>query len=145
MSDHARVLTDSALIKTFVLAGDAVFTVTSPSGKSFTFRVRKADPKPGTAPTWFVSVFQGSDNEHDYLYLGFIRGNKYVVGRNSQASETAQKAAAWTMPRLVTGQLPATVEFRTSGTCGRCGRSLTNPESIDRGIGPECWQILMAA
>ena len=25
------------------------------------------------------------------------------------------------------------------GRCGKCGRTLTDPESIDRGIGPECW------
>lgn len=25
------------------------------------------------------------------------------------------------------------------GRCGKCGRTLTDPESIERGIGPECW------
>ena len=25
-------------------------------------------------------------------------------------------------------------------TCGRCGRELSNPRSVARGIGPECWK-----
>jgi hypothetical protein len=24
--------------------------------------------------------------------------------------------------------------------CRRCGRALTNPESVERQIGPECWR-----
>jgi hypothetical protein len=26
--------------------------------------------------------------------------------------------------------------------CANCGRPLTDPESIDRGIGPDCWQVI---
>jgi hypothetical protein len=27
-----------------------------------------------------------------------------------------------------------------TGSCGCCGRELTDPESIERGIGPICWE-----
>lgn len=27
------------------------------------------------------------------------------------------------------------------GRCVRCNRLLTHPESIDRGVGPECWEL----
>ncbi len=39
---------------------------------------------------------------------------------------------------VVAGQLPGTLEVRHEGSCGRCGRKLTVPASIDAGIGPEC-------
>jgi len=26
--------------------------------------------------------------------------------------------------------------------CSNCGRPLTDPESVNRGIGPDCWQII---
>ena len=32
----------------------------------------------------------------------------------------------------------ARFEFRHEGRCGRCGRALTVPESIDTGFGPHC-------
>lgn len=31
------------------------------------------------------------------------------------------------------------IRVLSSGACAICGRKLTTPESIDRGIGPECW------
>ena len=31
-----------------------------------------------------------------------------------------------------------TVEYRFEGKCRKCNRKLTNPDSIDNGIGPEC-------
>jgi hypothetical protein len=34
--------------------------------------------------------------------------------------------------------LPGSVDVLHSGRCGRCGRTLTTPDSIERGLGPEC-------
>ena len=33
---------------------------------------------------------------------------------------------------------PPNFVVRHDGRCGRCGRQLTVPSSIDKGIGPEC-------
>jgi hypothetical protein len=30
-------------------------------------------------------------------------------------------------------------QLKVIGRCKRCGRGLTNPTSVRRGIGPECW------
>jgi hypothetical protein len=35
-------------------------------------------------------------------------------------------------------ELPYDLQAQHQHTCGRCGRQLTHPESIDLGIGPEC-------
>lgn len=144
-NDHSHHLVDAGQIRDFAFAGNAIFTVTSPTGTSFTFRVRRADPRPDTAPTWFVGVLSGPDNTAAYTYLGFVREGQYILGRKVGPEAPSQKAAAWLMPRIAAGRLPSTVEFRTSGLCGRCGRTLTTPESIDRGIGPECWRQLAEA
>jgi hypothetical protein len=34
-------------------------------------------------------------------------------------------------------------DIHTSGHCWICGRYLDDPESINRGIGPECWQDVL--
>jgi len=30
-------------------------------------------------------------------------------------------------------------------TCGKCGRALKDPRSIERGYGPDCWKEVKAA
>lgn len=53
----------------------------------------------------------------------------------------------------VPGESPKTIEaridaleeaFAGAGRCNRCGRSLSDPESKKRGIGPDCWAHLQA-
>jgi hypothetical protein len=44
-----------------------------------------------------------------------------------------------------TGVLGRLLEVWHEGRCGRCGRALTVPESVERGIGPECWELRRAA
>lgn len=46
----------------------------------------------------------------------------------------AQAISHWLM-----GREPANAEFTEETECGVCGRTLTDPESIARGIGPECF------
>jgi hypothetical protein len=36
--------------------------------------------------------------------------------------------------------LPPDAEVMHEGRCACCGRPLTVPESIERGIGPDCWE-----
>ena len=148
---HAHQMTDAAQVKKFVLAGDARFTlVSTQTGKRFTYRVRaKIDETldtigqaEATPAIWFVSLLTGSDNENDYQYLGFIRPNmRYLHGTKSKIGAQAPSARAFAYVwELLAGfnRMPAEVEIWHEGMCGRCGRALTVPESIESGFGPEC-------
>lgn len=83
---------------------------------------------------FFVKVLTGANNEEDYTYLGTIWSDSRVYrrGNRSPISEEAPsaKAFAWFWRRLLAGELP--------DTCGRCGRKLTVPSSVETGLGPEC-------
>ena len=35
--------------------------------------------------------------------------------------------------------------LRASAHCSRCGKSLTDPTSVARGVGPECWAVAVSA
>jgi Family of unknown function (DUF6011) len=61
-------------------------------------------------------------------------GQKSRVGREAPSA----KAFDWAWRALTKGTMPANLEVWHEGRCGRCGRKLTVPESIARGIGPEC-------
>lgn len=120
----------------FMMAGKARVTFRSTvTGQRFTYKVVV---KGSVA---FVSVLTGPDNSASYTYLGTIfGGTTYRHGRKSPIGQAAPSARAfeWAFGHLSAGRLPATLEVHHEGTCGRCGRALTVPESIASGLGPEC-------
>jgi hypothetical protein len=123
----------------FILAGNALFTIeNTATGNRFTFKVRRPDDdKPH-----FVSVLTGPDNENSYSFLGTIfDGGRYRHGRRSRISEEAPSAKAfnWLFRQLTAHrELPPQVRVCHCGKCGRCGKTLTVPESIESGFGPDC-------
>lgn len=132
------------LSKDFILAGRAVFTVSNPQGERYTYRINKA----GTAayPVWFIKLLTGPDNESSYTYLGMLNENLEVkLTEKSKFNEATLpvQVIRWIMKKVRTGiQLPPDYKMQHAGKCGRCGRTLTVPESIESGIGPECAKIM---
>lgn len=132
----------------FMMAGNAYFTIQNArTGNRFTYRVTapmKNNRRDFDATVRFVSVLTGSDNNSDYSYVGciFTDGNAptFRTTKKSRISPDAPsvKAFDWTFRRLVESALPECIEVHHEGRCGRCGRRLTVPESIESGYGPEC-------
>ena len=134
------------ITETFVQAGNAIFTVSSPSGERYTFRVRKVE-KDDRPPITFASVMTGSDNETSYSYMGVVDFQAMNV-RTTKASKFADDS---TPVRVFRWALSLVGDFdrwmdavergyriEQSGWCGRCARLLTVPQSIRAGIGAEC-------
>jgi hypothetical protein len=123
-----------------MLAGNAHMTfVSKRTGVRFTYHVeRKVRPGDTRIPPHFVSVLVGPD---DYKYVGCIfEGRRYAHGQKSTIGKdaTSNKAFAWVFNRLIEGRHHDELEVWHEGRCGRCGRMLTDPASIARGIGPTC-------
>jgi hypothetical protein len=136
----AHLLAADAALE-FIRAGNARLTLVSRATQArFTYRVRRA--KRAKRPMWFVDVLSGPSNTDDYQPVGAIdvaalhpyRGSSPKV----QPAAPSVKAFAWTYGRLASGKPIDGVEVWHEGRCGRCGRVLTVPESIERGLGPEC-------
>jgi hypothetical protein len=132
----------------FALAGNARVTLSSArTGARYTYRFRHAQKgRTSTINTYFVSWLTGPDNDADYTYLGVVdvAGDALNLRRTAksklQANSAVFLAAKFFCDRVLRdGAMPAGLEVRHEGRCGRCGRALTTPESVDRGIGPECW------
>jgi hypothetical protein len=127
----------------FMLAGNATLTVVSKrTGARFTYKVRQAKDNDAL---YFVALMNGPDNEGDFQYLGTIRTNadgaRYQRGRKAKIAPTAPSAKAFdwlTTMLFIAKVLPNACEVWHEGRCGRCGRKLTVPESIEAGLGPEC-------
>jgi hypothetical protein len=122
----------------FFFGGNAVFTVHNDKGQHYTFRVRR--PK-DDAP-FFLNVLTDGNNEGDYTYAGILKENGDVVTtRKSRFTRDSQcvKVASWAVRRVMSGKgMPEGYGIHHEGRCCRCGRTLTTPESVQLGIGPEC-------
>lgn len=142
-------------LSAFIFAGSCVFTLQNEkSGTRFTYRFRRApaDPtqpeQPAKDRPIFVHVLTGPNNSNDYSYLGTVwessRGTgkpAFVHGKKSRISADAPsaKGVAWLVDKLATtGAVPEPLRVYHEGRCGRCGRALTVPESIETGLGPIC-------
>lgn len=131
----------------FVLGGKAIFTVQNPEGEYYTFRVKcpKMDLKKDVGSRmYFVSVLTGRDNESSYSYAGLL--NKWsgevtlTKGSKFSAADKRVRVIKWAISHIWHSQpLPQGYVIRHEGKCACCGRTLTTPDSLDRGIGPECW------
>lgn len=137
--------------KSDAVGAKAIFTLVSrASGARFTYKVTKAKKRQDSqGTTLFVSVLTGSDNQEDYTFLGTLWQGEdgtwpfsYKHGRKSKIGEDAPSARAfdyfWRYLRKGQADILDAVEFWHEGVCGRCGRPLTVPESIELGLGPEC-------
>lgn len=135
-------------VAAFVTSGRALFTVVGREAR-YTFKVQapKRDRTTGervapeAATVRFVSVLTGQNNETDYSFLGTVfEDGTFRFSPKAKVSPTAPsaKAAQWFFGRVQAKAIPTALEVWHHGKCCRCGRTLTVPESIHNGIGPEC-------
>lgn len=134
-------LRDPARTVRYMLAGNAYVTFQSEkTGVHLTYHVEAADQSsnPHARVSHFVKVLTAPDH---YEYLGCVYESRhYRHGRKSRIGVDAksEKAFAWVWSKLTAGHMPTTLEVFHEGRCGRCGRRLTTPKSIETGLGPEC-------
>ena len=129
--------------------GATATVVNEATGNRITLRFRKpkmtdkdkaAGRDEGTLPV-FVDVMDGHDNESHFSFVGTLRGGRLALSAKAKAKQADAKRAKvildWTLAAAERENL-RTVRVLHEGCCGRCGRKLTVPESIDSGLGPEC-------
>lgn len=128
-------------VPTYTLAGRSTITLLSgESGNRFTYKIQQCKDN---NQLYFVHLLHGLDNERDYRYVGcyYANSHTFVPVRTyhhspQHAWPPSLRAVAFFFARLYT--LPCHLHVYHEGTCGKCGRKLTTPESIERGLGPEC-------
>ena len=140
-------------IRKYILGGNAKFTLVSTrANRRFTFKVKSAaknrDKNWSTGnqdrTTFFVSVL--TDGSDDFAYIGLMKqlvcgAYRFETTKASRFREGAPSfdAFAYCWNSLEYGaSWPTHVEFWHEGQCCICGRTLTVPESVAAGIGPEC-------
>ena len=141
------------LSRSFITAGKAIFTVEVPAdfadsyGKPhYTYRVKLKPAKDNYPDMYFVGALTGPDNNRDYSYLGILDPNTGKVRTTGKSKFQADSFTVRLLNRVLArvwandcGSIEdAGFNLHHEGKCGRCGRRLTVPESIETGLGPEC-------
>lgn len=135
---HPLQITEADAAIEFMFGGSARFTLVSKkTGERKTYRMKKSD---GDRPVYFAQLLTGPDNTSDYTYLGFGKYGQsgLIAGGKGNPRHPAFIALNWTLNKLGAGEMPDQLEFWHEGRCAACGRVLTDPVSIERGLGPEC-------
>jgi len=131
----------------FIFGGKSRFTLTSAkSNKRFTFKCQLG--KTGEAPPFFVNLLTGPNNAWwggDWNWCGFIKATEdgeptscLLAGNKGHPTSDSFKALSWTLAHLNRGNIPSDLTITHDGVCGKCGKDLTVPESVARGLGPVC-------
>jgi Family of unknown function (DUF6011) len=123
----------------FIFGGKAIVTFKNrETGNRYTYRISASKD----SKIFFVGVLYGADNESAYAYLGIVdpisKNFSQTKASKIKADDTRVKVFKYVLHHIVKGNLPEVIELWHEGRCGRCGRLLTVPESIEAGFGPEC-------
>lgn len=129
------MFTNAEAALAFTFGGRAILTLQSEeTGAHYTYRVTQSE---GNPHLFFVALLTAPDT---YTYMGVCEFNDFRLTAKSQYDKdsTPVKAFRYYLGRARGGVIAPKLIVRHEGRCGRCGRELTHPESIDAGFGPEC-------
>ena len=122
----------------FIFAGNSCVTfLNTKTGNRFTFKVKKHK----SDNIYFISLLTRPEV---YSFIGTVKNNQFKLSKKSVISNSAQSVLVfeYILSNLVNKSLPDFIEIWHEGSCGRCGRRLTTPDSIMVGIGPECLKTI---
>jgi hypothetical protein len=140
------LMTIKSEILTYLKGGRATITVLNTrTDKRYTYKVKAKRVDGKIQSCYTIKVMTGSDNVKDYTTLGYIpsvgRQNiRKFPGQKIGFDDVRSQGFSWLWNQLHSDKpLPSTVQIWHEGSCSYCGRKLTVPESVSRGVGPECW------
>ena len=123
-----------------LFAGKTTFTISNNAGEHYTFKVIQIQDY----SRFIVKLLTGPDNTNSYTYLGMLFNRECKPVRLTQKSKFTKDSKPYKVfcfAQAILGgriELPKGYSILPSGTCFKCGRPLTTPESIKTGYGPIC-------
>lgn len=114
----------------------AEFTIRSrETQKDYTYKIQRSQFK----GTWYTHIFV----EKTYLHFDYL--GSYFIGKvwlkKQPVNTPAAIAIAWVLNKVEESKfnvLDQKIDVFHLGSCLRCGKTLTDAESIEHGLGPVC-------
>lgn len=118
---------------------NGLFTIVFPDGSHRTLKIHTKRQTAKFAPgRRLLSILVGPDNTSDFEAVAWVGedGIRPFSGRGGKIAEYGNILWNW----LVNGDKPDGYEILESRRCLVCGRTLSTPLSLERGVGDECWE-----
>lgn len=128
-------------LEKYIFAGNAYFTLTSKKTNChYTYNIYRKK----NSPLWFVKIHDG----HSHVYSGYIKkiNGVYRYYKGAAGTYTMNDnrilSLMWFIRHINDADIDTKVTLQHTGKCCKCGRKLTDPKSIELGVGPECAKIV---
>lgn len=135
--EYSSKLTGNA-IRDYIYGGRGVVTLKSPTGVHHTYMFNKPRNE-DIFPSDVLFVYAVHDG-HKLFYVGMVEDDYFRLTRHSRFDNHTEivKGARYIMKMMHYPNMETPMELYHQGICAVCGRPLTNPKSIERGMGPAC-------
>lgn len=124
---------------------NGTYTVVMADGRYRTLRLRDDFRDDGPEGAQVVEFLSGPDNELDFTGCAFLEGARLRVWKRFRTGfQQDLEEIVRVLLEGDEGEARETYALR-SGRCSACGRKLTVPASLHRGMGPDCaekWGLL---
>lgn len=140
---YAHELKGSKAIYNYITGGHGAVTLQSDvTGIHHTYSFHAPDNRRPEEDTLFVYTCVGDD----WIYVGMYKNKDFRLTAKSKFSKESAivKGVAFILKLMLRDDYSDDrMHLFHEGVCCRCGRPLTNPTSIELGIGPKCAELGM--
>jgi hypothetical protein len=134
-AQHETAWSNPKAIMLFIMAGKARVTLTDPAtGTACTYMIKKASKRYAHKDRKYFVDLIGENGPG-----GVIDGQDIFRGNHAFQSHPATRLFANWFYDISEGH-PSKIPAAHRDCCGKCGRPLTDPESMSSGIGPDCFE-----
>ena len=140
--EAAHELVGQESILRYITGGNGIVTLKSHTGVHHTYLFQSPSDKEDKNRLLFVKTLVGGNN---WVYVGMYKDKKFYLTKASRFQKNSDIVRGICyIVKLVNrpDYHDDRMQLFHEGVCSRCGRPLTNPESIEIGIGPTCRGML---
>ncbi|WP_301003135.1 DUF6011 domain-containing protein [uncultured Duncaniella sp.] len=144
--NHSAKFDNPQDLKNYCFGGRGVVTLENPKTKiHHTYHIKKPrneDEFPDDV--YFIYAVHMMGDTNKCFYIGMIERGKFRLTRASRFDRhhAIVKGAHYLMQMMENPGAFIKMNVYHEGMCSVCGRPLTSPASLKRGVGPRCWAYL---
>lgn len=129
-------------ITRYILGGKGVVTLKSHTGVHHTYSFEAPAKRDTNSDVMFIKTLVGGS---EWVYVGMYKNKQFHLTKASKfQKDSAIVRGVYFILKLMhkPGYSDDRMHLYHMGVCSRCGKPLTNPESIETGIGPHCRRMV---